>query len=104
MGHLISGRNPLGGSTVGMLSPASAEEMGLDPFAARDGVLVMKAGQGYAANLGIQDGDIIRSVNGTHGRHSMRRTATRSLATAPAGGWTIVIQRGGQTITARVRL
>jgi S1-C subfamily serine protease len=76
--------------------------MGLDPFAAKDGVLVTKVGDGLAASIGLQEGDIIRSVNGVapHG--------VRELEAALAGGgdgvWRLVIQRGGQTITAQLRL
>jgi Do/DeqQ family serine protease len=99
---IITGRNPLGGATVSTLSPATAEDMGLDPFAAKDGVLVTKVGEGFAANLGLQDGDIIRSVNGVtpHSVHELEAV----LAANTNGVWRIVIQRGQQTINAQVRL
>ena len=99
--HTIEGRNPLNGATVVDLSPAVAEQLGVDAFTGRIGVLVTKLGDGYAANLGLQPGDIIVSVND-------RKTATvAALQAALAqgrGGWVITIQRGDQTITARVRL
>jgi Do/DeqQ family serine protease len=98
----ITGRNPLNGATVSGLTPAVAEQMGLDPFAAREGVLIAKAGQGFAASLGLQDGDIIRAVNGQpiHTVHELEA----ALAADTGGAWQLVIQRGGQTITAQLRL
>jgi Do/DeqQ family serine protease len=98
----LTGRNPLGGATVANLSPAVADEMGLDPFAAGHGVLITKIAAGYAGSVGLQPGDLIVQVNG----HAPASVADlKALLTAPAGsGWTLVIQRGGQTITAQFRL
>jgi Do/DeqQ family serine protease len=98
----LTGRNPLSGATVANLSPAVADEMGLDPFAAGHGVLITKVAAGYAASVGLQPGDLIVQVNG----HAPASVADlKALLNAPAGpGWTLVIQRGGQTITAQFRL
>jgi Do/DeqQ family serine protease len=97
----LDGRNPLNGATVINLSPAAATDLGLDPFAG-SGVIVMGISGGYAANLGLQPGDFIRQVNG-QAITSVAQLA--SVISTPAdGGWTIVIERGGQTITARVRV
>ena len=98
----LAGRNPLAGATVANLSPAVADEMGLDPFAAGHGVLVTKIAAGYAASVGLQPGDLIRQVNG----HSPASVAElKSMLDAPAGSaWVLVVQRGGQTITAQFRL
>jgi len=96
----IDGRNPLGGATVINLSPAAATDLGLDPFAG-SGVIVTAIAGGYAANLGLQPGDFIRQING---QPITTVAELVSAISAPAnGGWIIVIQRGGQTITARVR-
>ena len=100
--RLIAGRNPLGGATVSTLSPAVAEEMGLDPFAAQDGVLVTKVGEGYAATIGVREGDIIRSLDGAT-PHTLGELEA-AIAANKGGGWNLVIQRGQQTITARLRL
>jgi Do/DeqQ family serine protease len=99
--RLISGRNPLSGATVVNLSPAVADELGVDPFAVAGGVMVTKIGPGFAANAGIQPGDIIRQVNGQPVK------LVRDLQTLLAGGghlWTIAIQRGQQVVTAQFRL
>ncbi len=46
--HADRGRNPFDGATVVNLSPAVADELGLDPFAG-DGVLVTSVGRGLGA-------------------------------------------------------
>jgi Do/DeqQ family serine protease len=97
----LAGRNPLGGATVVNLSPAVADELGIDPFIADGGVLVTKVGAGIAAEAGIRPGDLIREING-------RKVRTvgdlRGVLAAGGGGWAITIQRGGQVITAQFRL
>jgi Do/DeqQ family serine protease len=100
--QVLSGRNPLDGATVANLSPAVADELGLDPFAASHGVMVTKIGGGAAASIGLQPGDLIRQVNG-HAPASVADLKTM-LAADSGGAWTLVIQRGDQTITAQFRL
>jgi Do/DeqQ family serine protease len=97
--HTITGRNPLSGATVINLSPAAADALGVDPFAGR-GVLVTTVRGGYAANLGLQPGDFIRAVNG----QTIQTVAQLlGILSAPAGAWTLQIQRGDQVISAQVR-
>jgi S1-C subfamily serine protease len=99
----LSGRNPLSGATVVNLSPAVADELGLDPFAATDGgVLVTKVGPGIAAQAGIRPGDLIREVNGRKVR--LVGDLRAALAGGGSSGWAITIERGGQLITAQFRL
>jgi Do/DeqQ family serine protease len=88
----LTGRQPLAGATVITLSPAAADEYGLDPFA--QGVVVT-AVTGIAASQGFRPGDIIRSVNG----EPVRSTAGLQGA-LQAGRWRITLERGGQTVTA----
>jgi Do/DeqQ family serine protease len=99
--HAISGRNPLDGATVASLSPAAADRLGLDPFSAKSGVLVTKVGPGRAAELGFQPGDLIREVNG-HAPQSVQDL--QAALAAGSSDWRVVIQRGGQEITAQFRL
>jgi S1-C subfamily serine protease len=98
----LAGRNPLGGATVVNLSPAVADELGIDPFIANGGVLVTKVGPGIAAEAGIRPGDLIREVNGR--KIAAVGDLRAALAGGQGGGWAITIQRGGQTITAQFRL
>jgi Do/DeqQ family serine protease len=97
--HTLSGANPFNGATVINLSPAAADQLGLDPFSGT-GVVVTGVTGGYAAHLGLQPGDFIRGVNGTP--ISTVSSLVPLLAT-PVQVWTIVIERNGQTITAQVR-
>ena len=58
----LTGRQPLQGATVVNLSPAVADEYGLDPFL--HGVIIVKLNGGIAARVGFRPGDIVRRVNG----------------------------------------
>ena len=98
--RVVTGRNPLGGATVVNLSPAVAEELGADPFSGK-GVLVTKVGPGAAANVGIQPGDLIRSING---RPIASTSELQSALAAGGGAWRLTIQRGDQEITGNFRL
>ncbi|HEY5071445.1 MAG TPA: Do family serine endopeptidase [Caulobacteraceae bacterium] len=93
----ITGRNPLSGASVANLSPASAYQFGVDPFAGR-GVVVTKVDGGFAQRVGIQAGDFIRAVNG----RQIATTAQLAAALAAGGGsWSLSIQRAGRLITAQ---
>ncbi|HEX2818082.1 MAG TPA: PDZ domain-containing protein, partial [Phenylobacterium sp.] len=81
------------------LSPAVAEEIGLDPFA-KVGVMVTKAAEGAARQLGVQPGDIIRAVNGREIKSVHDLT---NAVVAPAPVWQFTIERNGQQVTATVR-
>ena len=96
----IKGQNPFSGAHVVNLSPAVADELGIDPFDAPKGVMIssIDSGQSYAAGVGLRPGDIIRQVNGK----AISTTADLdALLKAGARGWRIAIQRGDQVITAQ---
>lgn len=90
----LSGRSPFQGAKVANISPALADEMRLD--SSIEGVVVTDlAGDGTAANVGFQKGDIIMAVNNT----KIARTSDLEKATRePARLWRIVVVRGGQQI------
>ena len=101
-GTRINGRNPLDGATVTDLSPAVAEQLGLDAFTAKRGVLITKVVPGLAASVGLRPGDIILGIDG---RPVETVQALRAvLNAAPGPGWRLTIQRGGQRIEATLRL
>ncbi|WP_316861749.1 DegQ family serine endoprotease [uncultured Cohaesibacter sp.] len=61
--RLIEGYSPFSGATVLNLSPAVAQEMGLD--SGLNGVVVLEVRNGtYASRLGLKPGDIVRKING----------------------------------------
>jgi S1-C subfamily serine protease len=96
----IAGRNPFAGAVVVNLSPAVADELGLDPFAG-PGVLVTKVDRGYAARAGLQPGDIVRAVNGRE-VHSVRDLA--GAVAARNNVWRFTIERNGRALTATMQI
>jgi Do/DeqQ family serine protease len=93
----VTGRNPFAGATVVNLSPAAAIDNGVDPFAGK-GVMVAKVEGGFAQSIGLRPGDFIRQIN------DRPIAATGDVAAATresAAAWKVVIERGGQTITAQ---
>lgn len=94
----LTGRQPLAGASVVTLSPAVADEYGLDQ--GLSGVIVTKTGDGIAAQQGFQPGDIIRQVNG----RAITNTAglAAALAQPVGGGWRLVVERGGRRIAVDI--
>ncbi|WP_411288127.1 PDZ domain-containing protein [Phenylobacterium sp.] len=97
--QVIAGRNPFDGATVVNLSPAVADELGVDLFSG-PGVLVTNIGRGYAMNAGLKPGDIVRAVNGRR-IGSVRDLVGVVGAQLPA--WQVTIERGGREITGTFR-
>ena len=97
--HVIAGRNPFQGATVVNLSPAVAEEIGVDPFG-KAGVLVTKTAEGAANQLGVRPGDIIRAVNGREIKSVHDLT---NAVVVPASVWQLTIERNGRQLNATVR-
>lgn len=95
----VEGRNPFQGATVVNVSPAVADELGVDPFLAR-GVLVINISRGFAMNAGLRPGDVVRKVNG---RDIGTVSDLRGALAAPAGTWQVTILRGDREITANFR-
>ena len=91
----LTGREPLQGATVVNLSPAAADEYGLDPFL--HGVLVSKTGAGIAARLGFQPGDIIRKVDG----RPVGTVSELVSALSKPSIFSLTLERGGQEINVR---
>jgi Do/DeqQ family serine protease len=92
----LAGRNPFAGATVVNLSPAVADELGLDAFTG-PGVLVTGVGRGFAMSAGLRPGDIVREVNG---RRITTVSALADMVAAPQAGWRVTIERNGQQVTA----
>lgn len=97
---VVRGENPLQGARVANENPALASELGI---VYRPGAVIVLAvnDQGYAARLGIQEGDIIQSVNGVPVGSVQK--LQQSLAEGSDEGWALAIDRGGQILTVQVR-
>jgi Do/DeqQ family serine protease len=94
----IHSRSPFDGAQVMNMSPAVAEELSLDD--ASHGVVVATVGDNStAAQVGVQKGDVIITVNG------QKIGTTRDLEKACAERaplWDLTIQRGGETIRTQL--
>jgi len=97
--RLIAGINPLSGSKVANLSPALAEDIGVDPLLS--GVIVSDLDpRGLARRRGIQVGDVVAEINGV----AVRNTAELAKAVAVDGRlWDVALIRNGRRIEGRVR-
>jgi Do/DeqQ family serine protease len=94
----LKGNFPLTGATVINLSPAAADELGIDPFDASKGVMVFSIdGAAYAARAGLRPGDIIREINGTVITSTAQLDA---LLKAGARQWKVQVMRDGKVLNA----
>lgn len=98
--QIIEGKNPVSGATVGNLSPAFAEEVGVSPW--QEGVIITKvAGRSVAAQLRLRPRDIILKVNGQD--VSTVKTLL-SLLETDQRSWDFVIKRGNRNISVTFRI
>lgn len=93
----IRTNGPLDGATVINLSPAVAEELGVDPFA--QGVLVLES-RGPAARFQLEPGDLILEVNGQKVDTTQR---LEQLLGAASGSTRIAIERRGRRLEGVAR-
>ena len=91
----IGGRAPLAGATIANMSPALADELGLDRFA--PGVVIIGLRRGTpAARFGFRPGDTLREINGQAiGAVADARRALDGVRPE----WRVVIDRDGETLS-----
>jgi Do/DeqQ family serine protease len=90
----ITGNTRFDGTTASTLNPALAQQFGL-PFNAKGVVVTNIKPNSPADQMGLQQGDIILSLNGT----TINDVDTfKRIASSGANGWQIALQRGGQLI------
>jgi len=97
--RVIGGYSPFTGARVANLSPAVAEELGIDDET--EGVVVIGIDQrSPAARVGIRPGDVIVEVN----RETIANTeALDRLARSDTRSWRITINRNGQLVRMAFR-
>jgi len=94
----LAGRHPLAGATVGNLSPALAEELGIDTF--RQGVVVLDVKpQSAAARFRFRAGDVVHSVNGATPKGIGH---LKSLVTKETEEWKLSIDRKGKILSLQI--
>jgi serine protease Do len=95
----IEGQNPFSGATVANLSPALAEELGID--SSLEGVVLVKVANGsIAQRLRLQPGDVIVAINGAEPRRV--EAVSKALRQKP-GEWRLAIRRGDQVYNLQLR-
>jgi serine protease Do len=91
----LGGAQPLSGTTVANMSPALAEELGVDRF--QPGVVVIRLRRGTVADrLGFRPGDRVIEVNGEK-IASVR--ALKGVLARDADQWRIAIDRSGKVLS-----
>jgi Do/DeqQ family serine protease len=90
----LSGRHPLEGAAVANMSPALAEELGLDLV--KPGVVVLQLRRGATANrLGFRPGDRVLAINGD----TVDTVSTlKTVLLRRAMRWRISLERKGKTL------
>lgn len=100
--EVIGGNGPLSGATLGNLSPAVAEEIGLSDDLT--GVVVLDVENGTpAARLGLQRGDMIQVVNGAD-IPAMKQLKEAIGASKNIRRWQVQLRRGAQVMNLMVTL
>ena len=94
---MLADGSPLSGAVVVNMSPAVAEELGLDESIS--GVVVAEVRQGFARRF-LKPGDQVVSVNG---RTVGSVAELRRVVGANSGDWTLGVRRDGQVQTFRFR-
>ena len=92
----LDGRNPFAGVVVANLSPAVADELGLN--ASATGVVITNVPDGLGQQF-FGKGDVLRQVNGV----AIDSVETlKQVLKQPSRGWTVTLQRGGQNLYFRL--
>jgi Do/DeqQ family serine protease len=96
----LPGRHPLAGCKVANLSPAVAQEVGMDDDT-REGVVVLEVQQrSAAARFGVRRGDIVVAINDEK-IASVDQLA--GLLAVPTGAWRLSVERGGKVYSLAIQ-
>ena len=96
----LMGHHPLTGCKVANLSPAVAQEVGMDDDT-REGVVVLEVkDQTPAARLGVKRGDIVVGVNN---EKIQSVDQLISVLAASDGGWRLSVERGGKLFNLTIQ-
>lgn len=91
----IGGRNPFTGAVVANLSPALAEELGIESQGSGPVVLDIKKGTLAQSTRFLREGDIVVAINGTE---VASVAALQEVLAKTASKWRISVNRGGRIL------
>jgi Do/DeqQ family serine protease len=96
----LEGRHPLSGANVANLSPAVAQELGLEDDS-REGVVVLEVKDNTpAARIGVKRGDIVVSVNNEKVNSVSDLVGALKIA---GGGWRLSVERGDKVFNLAIQ-
>jgi S1-C subfamily serine protease len=95
----LKGESPFDGAVVINLSPAVADELGIDLL--KRGVMVLEIRKGGgAARFGLKPGDLVLEVNGAKVNSAADLDA---IGQTPVPVWRVAIERAGKRIEGEIR-
>lgn len=101
--YVVEGRTPITGATLANISPAVADEIGLDHPDA-EGVVVMDVAAGTpAARMGLRTGDILMVLNGAD-IPAMTQLKEALGASKNIRRWLVQVRRGSQVMKLMVTI
>jgi Do/DeqQ family serine protease len=96
----LEGRHPLSGANVANLSPAVAQELGLEDDS-REGVVVLEVKDNTpAARIGVKRGDIVVSVNNEKVNSVSDLVGALKIS---GGGWRLSVERGDKVFNLAIQ-
>jgi len=96
----LQGHHPLTGCKVANLSPAVAQEVGVDDDT-RQGVVILEVKEKTpAARLGVKRGDIVVSLNNEKVKSVAELVSALEVA---GGGWRLSVERGGKVFNLAIQ-
>jgi S1-C subfamily serine protease len=96
----LGGHHPLTGCKVANLSPAVAQELGMDDDT-RLGVVVLEvADKTPAARIGVKRGDLVLAVNNEKVKSVAQLAAALDAAD---GGWRLSLERDGKVFNIAIQ-
>jgi Do/DeqQ family serine protease len=97
---LLQGRHPLSGVTVANLSPALADELGLDDLMARGVIVTQVEPRSYANRVRLSRGDIFHEVNS---RPIISVIQLQEILARERSPWRLSIRRDQEILTVFIR-
>jgi S1-C subfamily serine protease len=97
---VLKGRTPLSGCKVANLSPAVAQELGLEDDAKRGVVVLDVQDKSPAARIGVKRGDIVVSVNNEKVNSVSDLVGALKIA---GGGWRLSVERGDKVFNLAIQ-